>query len=239
MAVRKRSGWLLAALPALVAWAPAPVLADPVLVIRGDPGQVVQDCAAGSAQVVGNGNRVVIAGACRTLDVFGSGNSVVVDLEPGAVVRVAGNRNRVAYRTAAGTPTVAISGRDDIVRAAAAAELAVLPPPPGPLVIPAGALSGRFACAGLDVVIHASYGRYDLRGGCRSVTVDGAATTIVAELAPGAPVAIGAAGVTMNYVLVADGPPPQVRVTVPGEQATHIERHNGSFLKLPTAQVTP
>ena len=234
MAACNRATWMLVILPAVAAWAP-----DRVLVIRGDPGQVVQDCAAGSAQVVGNGNRVVVAGACRTLDVFGSGNSVVVDLEPGAVVRITGSRNRVAYRTAAGIPTVAINGRGDTVQAAEAADLATLPPPPGPLVIPAGALSGKFACGGLDVVIHASYGRYDLRGGCRSVTVDGTSTTIVAELAPGAPVAIGAAGVAMNYVLVADGPPPQVRVTIPGEQATHIERSNGSFLQLPTAQATP
>lgn len=234
MAACKRAVWVLAALPALAGWAP-----DRVLVIRGDPGGVVQDCAAGNAQVVGNGHRVVIAGACRTLGVFGSGNAVVVDLEPGAGVQVTGNRNSVAYRTAAGLPSVAVSGRDDIVQAAAAADLAALPPPPGPLVIPAGALSGRFACAGLDVVIHASYGRYDLRGGCRSVTIDGTSTTVAAELAPGAPVAVGAAGVAVNYVLVADGPPPRVRVTIPGEQATHIERSNGSFLQLPTMQVTP
>ena len=203
------------------------------LVIRGDGGGVAHDCAGADAQLVANASRVSIAGSCRTLGVFGSGNTVLVDLQPGAVVQITGDRNRVAYRPASGAPTVTVTGHDDVVQPATTAELAELPLA-GPLVIPAGALSGSFGCGGRDVVIHASYSRYELLGGCRSVTVDGTSTTVVAELVPGAALAVGAAGVAINYALVADGPPPSVRVTARGERATHLQRNGDSMLQLPT-----
>lgn len=235
----KRAGWLVPLLGPILVAALAPGSARAQLVIRGEAGGMVRDCATGDAQVVARGTHVVIAGACRTLSVFGFGNAIVVDLQPGAVVQITGDHNRIAYRTPAGTPTIAITGHDDIVLPAVGLDLAALPQPPGPLVIPAGGLSGQFACGGRDVFIHASYGHYDLRGGCRSLTVDGTSTTIVAELEPGAVVAVGASNVALNYVLVADGPPPRVRVTVPGEQATHIQRNQGSLLQLPTERALP
>ena len=232
------TGWQRAAFVApLLACLAASGPARAQLVIRGGAGGPY-DCAGGDAQVVGNATSVAIAGSCRTLGVFGSGNAVVVDLRPGAVVQVTGDRNRVVYRPASGAPSVAVSGADDVVQPATAAELASLPPG-GPLVIPAGALSGSFGCAGRDVVIHASYARYDLRGGCRSVTVDGTSTTVRAELEPGASLSVGAAGVAINYVLVADGPPPSVLVTAPGERATHLQRNGDSLLQLPTERAHP
>lgn len=203
------------------------------LVIRGGDGGPPHDCAGAGAQLVGKNRRVGITGSCRTLEVFGSGNAVTVELQPGAAVQVTGDRNRIAYVPAAGAPSVMVTGHDDVVQPATAAELAALPPG-GPLVIPKGALSGSFGCGGRDVVIHASYSRYELLGGCRSVTIDGTSTTVVAELLPGAALAVGAAGVAINYVLTADGPPPSVRVTRRGERATHIQRNGESLLQLPT-----
>ena len=219
-----------AALACLIAavLASGPVRAQ--LVIRGGAG-TIRNCAGGDAQVIANRGSFAVTGACSALRLFGSGNTVVVDLAPGASVQVTGDRNRVAYRTASGTPATAIGGRDDLVQPATAAELAALP---GPLVIPAGGLAGHFDCGGRDVLIHASYGHYALYGGCRSVTVDGTSTTILAELLPGAALAVGAAGVAINYVLTADGAPPVVQVTAPGERAPHIQRNNGSLLQLPT-----
>ena len=224
----RRAGWL-APVMALLACGPARAQ----LVIRGGTAGAPYDCAGADVQVVGNATRVAVGEACRTLGVFGSGNAVVVDLEAGAVVQITGDRNRIAYRIAAGAPAVTVAGSGNLVRPATPAELAALPPP-GPLVIPVGALSGSIACGGRDVVIHASYSRYELRGGCRSLTVDGASTTVLAELRPGARLAVGAAGVAINYVLTEDGPPPSVRVTVPGERATHIQRNGDSLLQLPT-----
>lgn len=203
------------------------------LVIRGGDAGTVSNCAGGGAQLIARNKRFVISGSCRALAVFGFGNTVVADLAAGASVQVTGERNVVAFAPGAGSPVVAVAGRGNSVRPATEAELAALP---GPLVIPAGGLSGSFGCGGRDVVIHASYGRYELRGGCRSVTVDGTSTTVLAELLPGAPLAVGAAGVAISYVLVADGPPPVVRVTVPGEQATHLQRNGGSLLQLPTGR---
>jgi hypothetical protein len=73
-----------------------------------------------------------------------------------------------------------------------------------------------------------------LRGGCRSVTVEGRFDRITAELLPGAAVSIGGAAVLLNYVLVAQGPPPVVRTTLPGLQATQIQHFGESQLALPT-----
>ncbi len=224
--------WLLAALAATLACGSARAQ----LVLRGGDAGTVGNCAGGDARVIANGGRFAVTGACRSLAVFGFGNSVVADLGPDASVQVTGARNSVAYRAASGTPAMAVAGRDDLVRPATLAELAALP---GPLVIPAGGLSGSFPCGGRDVVIHASYGHYELLGGCRSVAVDGISTTVLAELLPGAPLALGAAGVAINYVLTADGPPPVVRVTARGERATHIQRNNGSLLQLPTGLALP
>ena len=227
-------GWRVAALAMLAVLACGPARAQ--LVMRGGDAGDVGNCAGGDVEVIANGGRFAVTGACRSVAVFGFGNTVVADLGPGASVQVQGARNHVAYRAAAGPPAVALGGRDNSVRPAGAAELAALP---GPLVIPAGGLSGRFACGGRDVVIHASYGHYELLGGCRSLTIDGTSTTVLAELLPGAALAVGAAGVAINYVLTADGPPPLVRVTARGERATHIQRNNGSLLQLPTGLALP
>lgn len=230
------AGWRAAW--ALALFAPLLALAGPAraqLVIRGGDAGAVSNCAGGDAQLIAKNKRFAITGSCRALAVFGFGNTIVADLAPGASVRVTGDRNRIAYR-ASGPPALAVAGRDDVVAPATAAELAALP---GPLVIPADGLSGSFACGGRDVFIHASYGRYELLGGCRSVTVDGTSTTVLAELLPGAPLALGASGVAINYVLTADGPPPLVRVTAPGERATHLQRSGGSLLQLPTERARP
>jgi len=73
-----------------------------------------------------------------------------------------------------------------------------------------------------------------LRGGCRSLTVEGQYDRITAELLPGAPVAISGVAVLLNYALVGEGPPPAVRTTVPGLGATQIQHFGSVQLTLPT-----
>ena len=196
------------------------------------------DCGGGGASVIGSGNRLTFGGACRGLTIQGSDNVVAIDLAPGRRVRVSGSGNRVLYRFAAGPPAADTSGADNQVlpdpRDGTAAErLAAIMAPPPVLIVDAG--SGYdVACGGRDVLIRGDGLRTVLRGGCRSLTVQGASDTITAELLPGAAVSIGGAAVILNYVLVAEGPAPVVRVTAPGLKATQIQHYGESELSLPT-----
>jgi hypothetical protein len=192
------------------------------------------DCRGGAALVQGSGNRLSIGGACRSLGVVGSGNVVAIDLAPGAPVRVSGSDNRVLYRFAAGPPRAETSGADNQVLPdpRASTLVAVMAPPP-PLLLDA-ASPYDLACGGRDVVVRGDGLRFVLRGGCRSLSVQGSSDRITAELLPGAAVSIGGSAVILNYVLVAEGPAPVVRVTRAGLKATQIQNYGDSELSLPT-----
>ena len=225
-------GWLSAGLTGLVTI--TAVAARAQVVFSGTDRAATLDCRGGAAIVQGSGNRLSIGAACRSLRIAGSGNVVAVDLLPGGPVDVAGDGNRVLYRFAAGPPRAQTSGADNQVlpdpRAGSFA--AVLQPLP-PLVVDAASATD-LPCGGRDVLIRGSGLRIVLRGGCRSLTVQGSSDGITAELLPGAPVAIGGAAVILNYVLVVDGPAPVVRVSAAGLKATQIQHYGESSLSLPT-----
>lgn len=126
---------------------------------------------------------------------------------------------------------------------ALAARLVVLPrgqipppiPPTPPIVVGPYAGGVPIVCTGRDVVIRADNIAVVLRGGCRSVAVNGGRVTVTAELEPGATLWLGSAGVVVNYALVGRGPPPVVRLTAFGLHATHIERLGEAALSLPVS----
>jgi hypothetical protein len=104
------------------------------------------------------------------------------------------------------------------------------PPPPAALGAPATGQQGtlviaedgqalEFACAGRNVLVTGSRDRLVLRGGCRSVTVQGRADTIRAELLPGARIAIGGEAVTLHYRMVAAGALPILSIAGSGSEA--------------------
>ncbi len=105
---------------------------------------------------------------------------------------------------------------------------------PGPLVVEAAPYD--LSCAGRDVLIRGDDLEVVLRGGCRSVTVQGRFDRVTAELLPGAGIAVGGAAVLLNYVLTGPGPAPVVRTTLPGLRATQIQRFGQNSLKLPTSR---
>ncbi len=137
--------------------------------------------------------------------------------------------------------TALVPGLAPMSGPALAAGLVVLPrgqvpppiPPTPPIVVGPYAGGVPIVCTARDVAIRADNIAVVLRGGCRSVSVDGGRVTVTAELEPGATLWLGSAGVVVNYALVGRGPPPVVRLTAAGLHATHIERLGEAALSLP------
>ena len=202
-------------------------------VVLSDQGAIhAASCAGREAVVRGDANTVTLTDQCRSLRLEGDRNVVFVDLARGGMVRVTGDYNHVVYTPPGPPPVATLLGYWNEVA-------------PGPQSLVPGALvlngqQGRrdVACDGRDVVIRESQARYVLRGGCRSLAVEGRDDTIGAELMPGARLSIGGSNVVVNYVLTAQGPPPVVRVAAPGNRATHLVRYGDSAFVLPSS-VTP
>ena len=133
------------------------------------------------------------------------------------------------------TPAQALAGRTFTVFPPG-----VLPPPvpPAPLMVVGPEAAGQeIGCGGRDVLVRADAISVVLRGGCRSLRVEGGRVTVTAELMPGASLRIGSAGVVVNYALVGFGPPPVVRLTRAGLHASHLERLGETALSLPVSTV--
>ncbi len=217
----------------------ASLLATPAraqAIFTGNGAAASLDCHGGQALVRGSGNRLSIGGACSRLAINGSGNVVAINLVPGSPVRVSGNDNRVLYHFAAGPPRAETSGADNqVLPDPRPPSLAAVLAPPPLLVVNANS-PYDLACGGRDVLIQGDGLRTVLRGGCRSLRVEGRSDMITAELLPGAPVLIGGPAVILNYALVTEGPAPYVRVTAPGLKATQIHHYGESQLSLPTGR---
>lgn len=239
--MRVSTGLIAAALLASV-----PLLAHAETVVAGSTRTEMLDCNGGDAQVSGDGNRLVFHGDCRALRLDGSHNVVEIDLVPTATVTVTGDDNRVFYTPVQPGPEVTAQGEGNLVtegtQGEASAALGPMPPeaPPPPAVVPPPqvAASGTLTlsgdrqdsdvdCTGRRVVIEGSDGRFVLHGGCRSITVQGRADTITADLVPGAHVAISGDAVTLHYTLTQAGPPPVISVSGARSTAVATAPRNG------------
>lgn len=237
-------GCALAAVALAALLASAPAWADAA--VNGSRRTEMLDCDGADAVVNGDANRLVFHGYCRSLHINGTGNAVEIDLIPGGSVNVAGDGNHVLYTPVEPGPVVATQGNDNLVGAGSGglATAALAPPipdaPPPPVAIPPAEVSPAatlvldgegqsrdITCAGQNVLIRGSAGRFVLRGGCRSVTVQGRADSIQAELQPGAHVAIGGDAVTLNYTLTSNGPPPVVSVSGANSGVTQTSSTSG------------
>jgi len=219
---------------AILAVAPLalPVAARADAVVDGSHRTELLDCAGAAAVVNGDANNLVFHGKCASLALDGAGNTVEIDLAPGGALRVSGNGNHVLFTPIVPGPVIVTIGSDNAVAAgsggAASAALAPpipdAPPPPvsvappeaprpGTLFLRGDGITRMADCAGRNVLIEGSDSRITLTGGCRSVTVQGHADTIVASLQPGARIAIAGDGVTLHYDLAAPGAAPIVSVT--------------------------
>ena len=213
------SAWpLITALILLGVLASPPVRADAdlPLLVQAEAQTIAPFCAGRDVRIEGNHNAITLAGRCRSLLLKGIANTVSLDLGAGAAIRIEGAANHVTYRATAAANVEAL-GPDVTVTA-------VLPPASG--AGPGLALDGSDAslaadCADRDVTVRGDRSLYLLRGGCRSVTVQGNLVIVQAELQPGAAIIIAGHGSRVGWAMSGPGRPPAA--TIHGE-ASRVER---------------
>jgi hypothetical protein len=76
-------------------------------------------------------------------------------------------------------------------------------------------------CTGRDVTIHGTRSLYVLRGGCRSLTVDGGLDVVQAEMQPRAKIMVDGDGIIVSWALLDHGPQP---LAIAHGEANHIQR---------------
>lgn len=188
--------------------------ADPPLLVQAEAQTIAPFCAGRDVRIEGNHNAITLAGRCRSLLLKGIANTVSLDLGAGAAIRIEGASNHVTYRATAPASVEAL-GPDVTVTA-------VLPPASGPGLALDGSDEALAAdCADRDVTVRGDRSLYLLRGGCRSVTIQGNLVIVQAELQPGASITIAGHGSRVGWAPSGPGRPPAA--TIHGE-ASRVER---------------
>ncbi len=206
--------------------------ADAPVLVQAETQTVSAACAGRGARIEGNHNKVTLDGPCRSLRLLGGENTVSLTLAPDASIRVEGSGNRVTYVAPGAAPKIEALGDDNVVQAAAP----VVSQPPEAPAVETGVLdlsgdgqSLATECAGRDVTIHGTCSLYVLRGGCRSLTVDGSLDIVQAEMAPGAKITVDGHGITVSWALADRG---RVPVTAVHGEANLVQ-HTGTIGGLP------
>ncbi len=88
--------------------------ADPAVNFAGSNSNFAGDCRGQDASLAGSGNTVTIRGACRSFQIAGDGNRVLVDMAAGGKIKVYGSNNQVSW-TAQGDVEVTTVGPSNIV----------------------------------------------------------------------------------------------------------------------------
>lgn len=182
------------------AWADSPL-------VRAEASTGSIACAGAAAEVNGGHNTLAFTGACKSLLIRGEANNVSVALAQGALIDIEGNGNQVKF-TAAGAPRLKISGSHN----------QVLPQPGAPApAADTARLSGDdldvvLDCHGNSVTLQGVRVHYQLRGGCRALTVRGEANIVQVEFAPKAQVLVEGNGIVLTYTVVGDGVAPDIAV---------------------------
>ncbi len=197
--------------------------------VQGDGTTSTVACAGDDAVVEGSRNDVTFTGGCRGLVVRGDGNTITVELAPGARLDLQGNANRIRYAIGAPQPMQVSGSSTELLRIAAP------PPPPSvPIALIGDGHELDIDCAGRDVVIRGNRSRYLLRGFCRSVTANGDGNRIRAELAAGARATIEGNDTSFVYAVAGGG---EADVAVRG--AHSVAERAGARANAATASPTP
>ena len=63
----------------------------------GNEASFAGDCGGQDASLAGNSNAVTICGDCRSLQIAGDGNRVLVDMAPSGSIKIYGSNNQVSW----------------------------------------------------------------------------------------------------------------------------------------------
>lgn len=190
------------------------------------------DCTGRDVTIEGSSSTFVLHGGCRSVTLSGSSDSVQAEMLPGGQIRVTGDSDTLTWflRHSGPDPQVDVESGSSQVRqiqrlgGAAIGEGITAPEGPAPIVLTGEARSAEVNCAGQDVQVQGNGNNFVLRGGCRSLSVQGNGNHVQAELQPGIRVAIQGNGDLVTFVLVASGPEPIVSLSGNGSRAWRVER---------------
>jgi hypothetical protein len=205
--------------------AAAPALADPAepLLVQAEAQTLTPFCSGRSVQIEGNHNVVTLIGLCRALVLKGDANQVSLTLGANATIRVEGSGNHVTYRAPTAPAIVALGQNIEMTAV----------PETGPAVTPTTlTLDGddqalAADCTGRDVTVHGNRAMYLLRGGCRSMTIDGHLIVVQAEMAPNAAITITGHGDRVAWALLGNGQPPSATIHGDGNAVEHLDQIGG------------
>jgi len=88
--------------------------ADPAVNFAGSDTRFTGDCRGADASLAGSGDTVTIRGACRSFQIAGGNNRVLIDMASGGTIKVYGSGNQVSW-TSTGEPQITTVGQDNTV----------------------------------------------------------------------------------------------------------------------------
>ena len=201
-----------------------PVLADPApsLLLQAEGRTMTPVCTGQAVRLEGNHNVLKPFGVCGSLLIKGIANQVVLDFAANAALRVEGSGNQVAYHGSKPV-TIDLLGPGNSVIAPQAPVLESAPV----LLLTGDDQAKEVDCAGRSVSVQGRRAFYLLRGGCKSLTIQGDLVIVQAEMRPGAAIAITGRGDRVGWVLDAPGKPPALSVRGEANHCEHLDAVGG------------
>jgi hypothetical protein len=96
--------------------APA-MAADPAVNFAGSSARFTGDCHGQDASLAGSDNTVTIRGACRSFQIAGGGNRVLVDMAASGTIKVYGSNNQVSWTSSGEVEVTAVGQANTVSRA--------------------------------------------------------------------------------------------------------------------------
>lgn len=208
--------------------------------LRGEGDRVEVDIlAGGSIHLEGNGDRVryrvVGGGGPPRVLVRGVGSTVVAtavpeepaytETAPSMPARPEPPPPRIATREPPPRPAPVAPAPHPPPRAPASIPVGaptgapLVIPPSGPIVLGGDDQTRDLDCTGRDVQIEGNGGVFTLRGGCRSLAIQGNGEQVKAELMPGVPLTVQGDNDLVTYTVHGGGADPSVWVNGKGSAA--------------------
>jgi hypothetical protein len=204
------------------------------LALRAENEQRDVDCAGQDVLIEGRHDQYTLHGGCRSLTIRGEGVQVHAEMAPAGRIAIEGNGDQVEWflHRPGPDPVTAINGEGSRILQEHRLGSIVAPPSAepvrpdlGPPLELAGSEQSRDAdCAGRDVTLTGSGDIVVLRGGCRSLTVNGDGNRVQAEVMPGTRITIVGSKSTVAFAILGTGPDPIVSVNGQGSDAWRIQR---------------